>query len=146
MIQLLQDAFSAIEQLHDSSHSHHSASLTTARSDILWIPLTTVDIYQSDPVTLVARAVQLAAHIHFRVITLRVPYHNPANDEDLTALLQILRFVNISAWRGLPYIYLWVYVPFPPSPSHSPTHPLPSFFPAFLNSFPLNHTGAYSWL
>ncbi|KAF2500632.1 hypothetical protein BU16DRAFT_614357 [Lophium mytilinum] len=107
MIQLLQDAFSATEQLQRSPDSR-SLSLFPTRSDMLWNPLTTIDIYQSDPDTLIGRAVQLAARIHYRVITLRVPYHNPANDEDYTALLQILRFVNLGAWRGLPYIYLWV--------------------------------------
>lgn len=56
----------------------------------------------------VSEACRLAARMHHRAVFRRVPHAHPQNAEDLKRLYFAVYWANLHAWRGIPYIYVWV--------------------------------------
>jgi hypothetical protein len=56
----------------------------------------------------VLQASHLAATIHLRAMEQGIPFEHPRNQDDAKHLGAILNASPLTAWRGIPYIYLWV--------------------------------------
>jgi hypothetical protein len=61
-----------------------------------------------------ARLVQtcaLASRITIRTFQQLISFDDVKNQSDLRLLYNNLRYINLTSWAGLPYVYLWMYVP-----------------------------------
>ncbi|OCL09513.1 hypothetical protein AOQ84DRAFT_388119 [Glonium stellatum] len=109
IIQILRDAFYSMELLQ-KSQSNTVTRATVVNSvhwDILWnMPF--FDPQYADKTANLAQAFRFAARIHMRAVALRTPHYDPVNEDDMRILYCTIRFLNISVWKGLPYIYLWI--------------------------------------
>ncbi|KIW72154.1 hypothetical protein PV04_00373 [Phialophora macrospora] len=56
----------------------------------------------------VHQASRLAATIHLRAMEQGIPFEDPRNRDDAKHLGALLNQSPLAAWRGIPYIYLWV--------------------------------------
>lgn len=63
----------------------------------------------SFPVILL-QVTRLAATIHLRAIRDGILFEDPTNHDDAKHLGALLHGTPLSTWRGIPYIFLWVYV------------------------------------
>jgi len=58
--------------------------------------------------TVILQASRLAAAIYFRTVKQSITFENLANRDDAKHLAALLNATPLSAWTGLPFIYLWV--------------------------------------
>lgn len=56
----------------------------------------------------VAEACGVAGTIYYRATRRRIPFEDPVNLDDSKRLGAFLNSAPLDAWRGIPYIYLWV--------------------------------------
>lgn len=57
----------------------------------------------------VSRAIRIAALMHYRAISRRIPHRqDPSNVADSVTLWMILRKSHMSEWSHMPYVYYWV--------------------------------------
>ena len=50
-----------------------------------------------------------AAAIHLRATAQLIPHPDPRNKENMRAMTEILATLNVDTWRGMPFVYLWMY-------------------------------------
>lgn len=58
----------------------------------------------------VAESCSVAGTIHYRATHKNIPFEDPVNRDDSKRLGAFLNSASLDDWRGIPYIYLWVYV------------------------------------
>ncbi|EXJ95810.1 hypothetical protein A1O1_00934 [Capronia coronata CBS 617.96] len=116
-VDVLSQAFQST-QTHLSAPGIRQSAKHTQREDGLSRSATVTDTVPYHPrpsacsgvlfPTSVHQAVLLAATIHFRATRLGIPFESPTNQGDARQLGQLLNENPLSAWRGIPYIYLWI--------------------------------------
>ncbi|KAJ4568181.1 hypothetical protein HRR82_008084 [Exophiala dermatitidis] len=117
-IDLLEETFeatrrhlSALEADYPAIDRRHAAFLTVASTN------TSVSAVLDHPSAarqgpllphVVQQAADLAATMHFRATRQGIPFEDPRNREDIAHLKGVLSGKTMSAWCGIPYVYLWV--------------------------------------
>lgn len=79
--------------LHSDSRLNHLADGSSSLSNISGLILQTF---------------ALATRIFFNSVCNRHRLDHESNKSDMRALCDLMRFIGIKRWRGMPYVYLWV--------------------------------------
>lgn len=114
ILSVLEDAFEATKYLSDAGGIYGTPA-GEFLSASHWLRIQALPVLdpeqgqqQRSASTYVMEACRLAARMHHRAIFRRVPHSHPQNAEDLKRLYLAVYWANLQAWRGIPYIYVWV--------------------------------------